>query len=114
MLNTLQRGAILPNLQFEWLDEVKSNLTNTILDLLSSISTHININEQIDIGFKIAKTIKTFDILNEDALKLQVHCLTAQGKHSLANTYYENFCNEYKKLYAENYELKFEEIITKI
>jgi hypothetical protein len=53
----------------------------------------------------------SFDTVDQDAIKLKIKTLLAQGKLHIAKSTYSLFVAEYKRLYDEQYPISFEEMI---
>lgn len=98
-LSLVRKGAFLIGTDYEWLDKIKSELTNGILDLLFVFEKSNKIDH--DLQVKIADAIFIHDSLNEVALTLKYNALVAMGRHHLAKTVLEQFKVEYLSLYGE-------------
>lgn len=111
LIGITNSGALLINLNFEWLDEYKSEVSNSITDTLIQFADE-NI-KQVEPNFLIhlADVVFLFDTLNEEAMVLKCKMLVKLGKHNLAKNTFVRFCNEYKLLYNEEYSQTFNEII---
>ncbi len=111
LLNILQHGNILQNIEKEWLDSYKNNISNEVIELLQEILPKLN--KLIDIQIETAKTIQQFDQLNEEALKFILTALSLQGNHGQAQQVYDDFCKKYAHLYNEKFPLTYTEIVKK-
>jgi DNA-binding SARP family transcriptional activator len=98
-LSIIRKGGFLIDLNYDWLDKIKSGLTNDILDLLFDFSKSNKVD--YDCNIKIADAIFVHDSLNEVALKIKYNALVAMGRHHLAKTVLEQFKVEYLTLYGE-------------
>lgn len=112
IIRTLRRGSLLPNVQSDWLDSFKSEISNQVIDTLLEYSQKLDFNRDDKLLIEIADTIFAYDTINQEALVIKCSVLNKKGKYSLAKTWYDHFAKEYKNLYAENYPRSFEEVIS--
>jgi len=105
------KGPFLINLNYEWLDIYKAKISDRIADTLLSFAGSMNVGEYSELIIDLTDCILNFDIVNEEAMELKCRALHEHGKHSAAKNTYQNFCNEYKILYGEDYRRTFPEII---
>lgn len=98
-INLIKNGGILTELSYDWLDPIKENFTNQILDILI---VYIK-NNTLDYNLKlsIADAILMHDLVNEQAIKLKYQTLISIGRHNMAKTVLEQFKAQYFKLYGE-------------
>jgi DNA-binding SARP family transcriptional activator len=106
-----QRGNFLSNIEYEWLDAFKSDVSNEIIDSYLQFANSIKIADDPEFIIKLANDIFFFDPVNEEAMILKCKALSHLGKHSLAKTTYENFNKEYKGIYGENFEKNFHSVV---
>ncbi len=111
LIAILKDGNILQNLEQEWLDSYKSNISDEVIELLKSILPGLDKNSNLQI--ETAKTIQQFDPLNEEALKYILIALALQGNHGQAQQVYDDFCKKYMHLYNEEYPHSYTEIVKK-
>ncbi|MFB6454053.1 kelch repeat-containing protein [Chitinophaga sp. Hz27] len=107
----VSRGSFLKQTEYAWLDDLKSDYTNKIIDELLEESSHLHPQQDADILVETASCIFNFDPLSEEALRLKCHSLIAMGRHSLAKNAYERFIKDYHKVYGEEYPIAFSEIV---
>jgi len=112
IIRVVKHGSLLPNLQSDWLDSFKSEISNQIIDTLLEYSKGLDVNKQDKLLIEIADTIFAYDTINQEALIIKCSVLNKKGKYSLARTWYDHFAKEYKNLYAETYPRSFEEVIS--
>ncbi len=109
LLSMVENKPFLINLDEEWLDSFKSDISNEIIDIfINYIGTSKDDSEFL---LHLTNSIFIFDPISEEALKLRCKLLIKQGKHSLANMTYMRFINEYKHLYGEEFDQSLNEII---
>ena len=106
-----QRGNFLSNIEYEWLDAFKSEVSNEITDSYIQFADSVKIADDPEFLIKLANDIFYFDPVNEEAMILKCKALSFLGKHSLAKNTFENFNKEYKVIYGEAFERDFHSII---
>jgi two-component SAPR family response regulator len=105
LLELLENGNMLPNIQYEWLDNFKTDFANLSTETLmyiinNSANDYCN---QPAIRLRIADALLNIDSINEEALEIKCKTLVKTGKKGLAKTTFENFNKEYKLLLGEPY-----------
>ena len=110
IIQLLHRGTLLREIVPEWLDSFKDKITGTIVSTLEEMLTKFDFESSIRLA--ISNVIFEFDQMNETALRVKCSLLSIQGKHSLAMETYENYIKLYVKLYNEEYQLKFKDIVS--
>lgn len=111
MARIIQRGNFLADVEYEWLDTFKSEISNEIIDTYLHYAASININDDPEFLIKLANYIFYFDPVNEEAMTLKCKSLISLGKHSLAKNAYDSFCKEYKTIYGEEFAKDFNAVI---
>lgn len=106
-----QRGNFLSNIEYEWLDAFKSEVSNEITDSYIQFANSIKVTDDPEFLIKLANDIFYFDPVNEEAMILKCKALAHIGKHSLAKNTFENFNKEYKAIYGEAFERDFHSIL---
>lgn len=106
-----QRGNFLSNIEYEWLDTFKSEVSNEIIDSYIQFANSIPVMEDPEFLIKLANDIFYFDPVNEEAMTIKCKALSHIGKHSLAKNTFENFNKEYKVIYGEPFGRDFNSII---
>lgn len=109
LLVILKQGNILQNLEQEWLDPYKNQISDEVIKILLRVLPHISKKPNLTID--TAKAILQFDHLNEDALKCILLTWVAQGNHGQAQQFYSEFCKKYFMLYNEEYPNSYTDII---
>ncbi|WP_162342705.1 galactose oxidase [Cyclobacterium salsum] len=99
----VQRGSFLSNLEYEWLDSFKSEISNEVIDIYIHFANATDISKDPEFMIEIANYIFYFDMVNEEAMMLKCKALVYLGKHSLAKKVFENFKKEYKNIYNEEF-----------
>jgi DNA-binding SARP family transcriptional activator len=106
-----QRGNFLSNIEYEWLDAFKSEVSNEIIDSYIQFANSIQISDDPEFLIKLANDIFYFDPVNEEAMILKCKALAHIGKHSLAKNTFESFNKEYKTIYGEAFDRDFNSIL---
>lgn len=107
----VQRGSFLSNLEYEWLDSFKAEISNEVIDIYIHFANASDISTDPDFMIEIANYIFYFDMVNEEAMMLKCKALVHLGKHSLAKKVFENFKKEYKNIYNEAFIKDFHTIL---
>lgn len=112
ILKHTAKGAFLFQTEYNWLDDIKAEISNSIIDICLNYINHAsNIYEDPEFIIEIANTIFHFDRLNEDALEYKCKSLIYLKRHAIANKTYTKFVKDYKDMYGEEFEKTFTEII---
>ena len=107
----ISRGNFLSNTEYSWLDTLKSEISNEIIDTCLHTAEGINIADDPDFLISIANCVLTCDPVNEDAVFIKCKTLVFLGKHSIAKSIFENFNKEYKAIYNESFAKSFQELL---
>ncbi len=113
LLELLNQGAFLPNIQFDWVDDFKTEFSNNAIDLLLQLindpaTAH---PDRANLQLKTANAIITMDTLNEEAIALKCRTLYEKGKTGLAKSAFDAFAKEYRASMGEPYRGTFKSII---
>ena len=111
LLSVASKGELLPNMQTEWVDGFKSDFSNNLIDLLSLLYKHSDIQKRPSTCIHLADSIFIHDPLNEEALSIKCYNLVQMGKYGLAQKVYTSFRKEYKYLFDEEFKTSFEQVI---
>jgi len=111
LLQLVQRGAFLAQENYEWLDDIKSDISNTTLEVLQKFSATLSVADHAELLINIANAIFFFDELNEPALAMKCKSLVFLGRHAIARNVFEKFSSKYKDIYGEEFKGSFSAII---
>ncbi len=111
LLSIIENSPFLNNTNADWLDPFKSEISNDIIDALLGYIDRTDHDPEFLLH--LTKCIFIFDAVSEEALKIQCRLLIKQGRHSLAKKAYSRFMEEYRRLYGEEYNTSFNQIIEK-
>lgn len=112
LIEITQRGSFLPSADYPWLDQIKSDLSNEIIDILLQYASQINLENDPEMQIKLANCIFNFDLVNEEAMTMKCKALSFLGKHSLAKSTFQAFNKEYLALYGEEFKKDFHSVVT--
>lgn len=106
-----KRGNFLANVEYEWLDSFKSEISNEIVDAYLRYAASVKIADDAEFLVKLANYVFYFDPVNEEAMILKCKALAHLGKHSLAKSTFENFAREYNRIYGEDFRKDMPEVL---
>lgn len=112
LLQIVRRGAFLHQTEYDWLDDIKSEISNEVLDLLVETGNTLQPGIHAEQMIEIAQLIFQFDQVNEHALALKCKGLNYLGRHSLANNTYEKFTRDYRHMYGEDFNQTYHAVIS--
>lgn len=110
LIDINRRGNFLSDIEHEWLDSFKSEISNGIVDNFLHVLHKYDYVQDPELLIEIANFIFYFDPVNEDAMTIKCKALSALGKHSIARTTFEKFSKEYKHIYGEDFKRDFHSI----
>jgi DNA-binding SARP family transcriptional activator len=111
LLHLTQHGSFLAQTEYSWLDDIKADISNTIINQCTQYIEKTSIAEEAELVVEICTCIFMFDRLNEQALEFKCKSLIHLKRHALANTAYLKFTKEYREIYQEDFPRSFNEII---
>ena len=111
LIEITKKGAFLSNVNYEWLDDFKSTVSDRIIDSLVAFGYTCNVRDEADFIVHLADSVFNFDMINEDAMILKCKALYCMGKHSHSKACYDKFFKEYSLMYGQEYGQAFLEIL---
>lgn len=111
LIEITQKGAFLLNVNYEWLDDFKADVSDRIIDTLVVFAETCDINNDAEFIIHLADCIFNFDKVNEEAMILKCKAQHSMGKHSMAKQTYGKFVKEYQHLYDQEYKISFPDIL---
>jgi hypothetical protein len=111
LVNIIKRGPFLLQTEYNWLDDIKSEISNAVIDRCLSYLRHHDITENPEFTIEITNCIFYFDQLNEDALTFKCKGLILLKRHNLASNTYLKFVKDYRDIYSADFDKTFQEII---
>ncbi|MDQ0108830.1 two-component SAPR family response regulator [Chitinophaga terrae (ex Kim and Jung 2007)] len=112
LLNILKEGTFLFRTEYLWLEDIKSEVSSQVLDILLREIGQLPGNASPDTFIEIANAIFVFDPIHEDALRWKCRNLIQLNRLTLAKSVYEKFCKDYRHIYGESFNTSFQEIIS--
>lgn len=112
LLDIIKSGGLLYRCEYLWLESIKSNVADQVVDYLEKFLLTFNIKDNPELVIAVANAIFLFDSLDEIALKYKCRAYKEIGNHSFAKQLYANFIKEYAQLYNEDFRKSFIEIMT--
>ncbi|MET0638008.1 MAG: hypothetical protein ABWZ25_18405 [Chitinophagaceae bacterium] len=110
LVNLLQRGSLLSEVHYSWLDNFKSETSGLVIDVLMDFVTRADLHQEAELVIRITNTVFKFDHLHEAALEYKCKSLIILGRHGLAKDAYLIFSKEYKENYGVGFEKTFPQI----
>ena len=111
LIKITKKGSFLLNLNYEWLDSFKSDISDRIVDTLVNFGENFTIEEEPDFMINLADSIFNFDSINEEAMFFKCKAQNLMGKHSNAESTYKKFIKEYEILYGQKYKHSFVDVL---
>lgn len=105
------KGSFLSNLEFEWLDPFKSEISNMVVNTFLNYAASIPVSDDPELMIRLANNISYFDPANEEAMVLKCKSFALLGKHSLAKSTFESFTREYNNIYGEDFRRELTDIL---
>jgi DNA-binding SARP family transcriptional activator len=109
MLELLTKGAMLPNVEVDWLDIFKNDFANAAINFLCRILKENNLPDSLKL--RIADALAQYDFLSEEALQAKCSVLSKQGKIGLAKNVYDAFCGVYMSSLGQKYPYSFMQVV---
>lgn len=111
LVDIIKRGAFLFQTEYNWLDDIKSEVSNAVIDRCLQYLRNHGETENPEFVIELANCIFYFDQLNEDALTFKCKNLIRLKRHNLASNTYLKFAKDYKDIYNADFTLSFQQII---
>lgn len=109
--NIINEGSFLTNINYDWLDPIKIEIHEEIIEiLLKKCELILKLSKHKEL-IELSNLIMMFDQLSPEALRYKCIALKMLGKFSLAKQNYEHFCKEYLRIYGEEFKVGFNELI---
>lgn len=101
ILCIIEKGPLLPHMDDEWLDNIKSQLTDELLDTFLPLFTEEAFLQHSKWVLRLAHALLIFDPLNETLLSHKIQSLVKLGKNTQAHECLEHFEKYYQQCYAQ-------------
>ena len=110
-LELISQGEIFEGESYAWLDDTKSYICNTIVDVLTRFIPTYSLQTESDQLIRLADQILRNDPCNEEALVCKVQALAQQNHLKSARYTYQRFATLYEELYGEPFKRSFESLL---
>lgn len=111
LLRIASFGQLLPNLQFDWMDEFKADYSDSMINLLSKLRDSEQFEQEDKAKLAISNCTLKFDSLDEDSVRVKCRSLINLKRSGVAHAAFEQFTKEYKLILNESYKDSFEQFI---
>lgn len=106
----IQKGEVFKGESFEWLDDFKSYICNSTVDVLSRFISTYSVVDEADEVIQMADQILLNDPCNEEALAYKINALVSHNNFKRAHYAYDRFASLYQDLYGEAFPRSFDQI----
>ncbi len=110
LLDIVSRGKLLCYIGAEWLDDIKSNYSNNLIELLIETSKADELKNDYNLLLKLANAILLYDDTEEYGVKLKCYILRQLKRNREIRLCYQKYVDDYVKLYSEKPDLSIDEI----
>lgn len=109
LLTLVMNGPLLPDNDFEWLDDYKSRYTDMIVEKLVKIQRYYE--DDCDMSIMIARAMRVLDILDEEAIRIYCRALYRKGNKSLSISVWDKFTEDYRRVMGTLPDFSYSQII---
>ena len=107
----ISQGEVFGEESYAWLDDAKSYICNSAVDLLTRFIPTYSLQTESDQLIRLADQILRNDPCNEEALVCKVQALAQQNHLKSARYTYQRFATLYEELYGEPFKRSFESLL---
>lgn len=108
LLNLASYGQLLPNMQFDWIDDFKADYSDSMIGLLSKLRDSKQFDDNDKLKVLISNCILRFDSLDEESVRVKCRSLVAMKRMGIAHATFDQFTREYRLILNEDFEDSFE------
>ncbi len=101
LIRIIEKGALLPNMDDEWLDGFKSRIADDLLDTLLPLYIVEGFTVHKEWVLRLSRALMIFDPLNETLLAHQINAQVGLGRNTQAHETLEHFGKTYLQCYGE-------------
>jgi two-component SAPR family response regulator len=112
LVSIVRKGALLPECNYSWLDDVKAKVADYTITILSDYSDQLDKKMHPELLNSIADALFTVDPLNDLALTFKCRYYNGMGKVFLSKQLFTNYTREYRNQYGEEYNKSYMEVIS--
>lgn len=102
ILELLSMGSLLPDTSFGWLNNLKSEFSEKVSEMLLS-RLRLELGRDDNLAYRISETISVQTPLSEEALRAKCIILSRRNMSSLAASIYARFCDNYQAVNGKPY-----------
>jgi two-component SAPR family response regulator len=111
MLDIAGKGKLLPFYEMEWLDNIKADYSNRIIEFLQKKARLPELKDELALLLKISEVILLHDDIEEIGIQLKCNTLFRLDKKKQALVSFNKFSEEHVKLLGIETKLSFEDIV---
>lgn len=111
LIHIVRQGPLLPECDYQWLDEIKNRTADAAITILSAYADHLEVRESPKLISSIADAMFVLDPVSDLALSYKCKYFNYTGKSYLAKQLYATFIKDYKNLYDEDYNKTYSDIL---
>lgn len=101
ILDIIEKGTLLPNMDDEWLDNFKSEISDDLIETLLPLYGNHDFMLLTELFLRMSNALLIFDSLNETILSHKINALIKLGKTTQAQETLEHFEKVYHQCYAQ-------------
>ena len=98
-LDIVEKGPLLPELNYPWLDSIQSDMMSDIITLCDKTISELDV--ETDHILHWVNVVLLWDSLEEEALKTKLQILSQKGHHGAVKKLFNKFVEEYQETYDE-------------
>ena len=98
LLDIAGKGKLLPFCEAEWLDDIKSDYADLLIDFLLKKSALVELKDDLPLLLKISDVILIQDNIDESGIRLKCNTLFRMDKKKSALLSFNKFAQEHVKL----------------
>lgn len=111
VMSITQRGPLLPEADYGWLDPFKAETADMVIYKFSRLADDPKCEKMPDFAIAVADTIEHFDDMSEKALHLKCRAYMLSGRHASAKGAYDMFVSRYREIYCDDFKHDFSYLI---
>jgi len=111
ILTIIEKGLPLPNMEDEWLDNFKSEISEELFDTFLPLYSNKQFAENLELTVRLSHALLIYDPLNETILKHMVKSLVKLGKTSHAQECLDHFNKVFQQCYVQSFQKSITEIM---
>jgi len=112
LLDLIGKGRFLPDLDYAWLDPIRADLENMVVDMLARTLDDLGNIMPESLVVKLSDAGLAYEPVNERFLCWKLRALTALGRLTAAQTAFARFAAEYYEIVGSPFARTFKECIS--